>query len=364
MRGRCFMKKAAVVSKSAVCAFALAGMVLFAGCGGGGGKSALIGYWICVDESSNEMDMELFSDGTAAYKKEALNLSLAGEWSIVDKRFVSSTSVAGVTTRSTYDYKISGYELTLVNDKGEATLFVKKEKLEEYREKQVKQAIEQLDKNFVSVQGGTFTMGCTQEQDNECQSDEKPAHSVTVGNFQIGKYEITQGLWKAIMGNNPSKITGDDNLPVGYISWDTVQVFIKMLNAKTGKKYRLPTEAEWEYAARGGNKSTGYTYSGSDNIDDVAWYKGNSDSKTHPVGTKQANELGIYDMTGNVWEWVSDWYGNYNSDAQNNPTGPSTGSIRVGRGGCWYNSAQYCRVFLRGEFKPTDRLGFRLVLAP
>jgi formylglycine-generating enzyme required for sulfatase activity len=212
------------------------------------------------------------------------------------------------------------------------------------------------DLAMVSVQGGTFTMGCTGEQVRDCDSDEKPAHSVTVGNFNIGKFEVTQRLWKQIMGNNPSKFKGDD-LPVENVSWNDIQEFIKKLNEQTGKKYRLPTEAEWEYAARGGNKSKGYKYSGSNNIDEVAWYDGNSGDKTNEVGTKSPNELGIYDMSGNVWEWVSDRYGKYTSEAKTNPTGPSSGSYRVIRGGGWGNGARVCRVSNRDGGDPESRDG-------
>ena len=196
---------------------------------------------------------------------------------------------------------------------------------------------------MVYVAGGTFTMGATAEQGSDAYSDEKPTHSVTVSDFYIGKYEVTQAQWKAIMGSNPSYFKGD-NLPVENVSWDDIQEFIRKLNAQTGKRFRLPTEAEWEYAARGGNKSKGYKYSGSDNVDDVAWYYDNSSRKTHPVGQKSPNELGIYDMTGNVCEWCQDWYGSYSSSSQTNPTGPSSGSIRVLRGGSWYSHAGTCRV--------------------
>jgi len=220
--------------------------------------------------------------------------------------------------------------------------------------------------NFVFVQGGTFMMGCTEEQGNDCGEYEKPAHSVTVKDFYIGKYEVTQGLWMAVMGNNPSKITGDDNLPVESVSWNDVQEFIEKLNAKTDKTYRLPTEAEWEYAARGGNVSKGYKYSGSSNIDDVAWYDGNSGETTHPVGTKQHNELGIYDMSGNLWEWVSDYNGSYNSFSAMNPQGPSSGSARVLRGGSWHIVAWNCRVSNRYSHIPSSNrshVGFRLALS-
>jgi formylglycine-generating enzyme required for sulfatase activity len=214
---------------------------------------------------------------------------------------------------------------------------------------------------MVFVKGGTFTMGCTAEQGSDCLDDAKPAHSVTLSDFSIGKYEVTQAEWTAVMGSNPSNFKGD-SLPVESVSWDDVQEFLRKLNAATGKRYRLPTEAEWEYAARGGNASGGNKYSGSNNIDDVAWYNG---SKTYVVGSKRGNELGIYDMSGNVWEWCSDWFGDYSSSAQTNPMGASSGSIRVFRGGYWYDDARYCTVAYRGTYLSCCRsnvLGFRVVL--
>jgi formylglycine-generating enzyme required for sulfatase activity len=153
---------------------------------------------------------------------------------------------------------------------------------------------------------------------------------------------------------------------VEQVSWNDIQSFLKKLNTATGKRFRLPTEAEWEYAARGGNKSRGYTYSGSNTLSSVGWHVGNSGSKTHAVGQKQANELGLYDMSGNVWEWCSDWYGRnyYSSSSSNNPKGPSSGSSRVLRGGSWSSSASYCRVADRNNYKPDLRYynyGFRVV---
>jgi formylglycine-generating enzyme required for sulfatase activity len=216
---------------------------------------------------------------------------------------------------------------------------------------------------MVFVQGGKFTMGCTSEQ-YDCKNDEKPLHQVILSSFNIGKYEVTQAQWKAIMGYNPSYFTGD-KLPVEMVSWDDAQEFIYRLNAATGKRYRLPTEAEWEYAARGGDKSKGYRYSGGNNIDNIAWYDNNADSTTHTVGLKQANELGIYDMSGNVYEWCSDWYGDYSSSTQTNPRGPATGSYRVIRGSSWNRIPSYCRVAFRGYNSPDigrHRLGLRLVL--
>ncbi|MDR3261780.1 MAG: formylglycine-generating enzyme family protein, partial [Tannerella sp.] len=218
-----------------------------------------------------------------------------------------------------------------------------------------------VDIQMVLVRSGTFTMGCTSEQD-VCYNDEKPAHKVTLSYFYIGKYEVTQKQWTDIMGTNPSKFKGD-NLPVEGVSWNAVQEFISKLNAQTGKNYRLPTEAEWEYAARGGESSRGYKYSGSNNVGEVAWYSGNSGDKTHPVGTKKANELGIYDMSGNVWEWCSDWYGAYSSSSQTNPQGATSGSYRVARGGGWSGYARNVRVPFRNARAPGNRssyLGFRL----
>ena len=248
---------------------------------------------------------------------------------------------------------------------------------------------------MVFVEGGTFVMGCTNEQhkgddDDEpgkecddnaarfktCDCDEKPAHKVTLSSFYVGKYEVTQGIWKAVMGGNPSDTfsgrygVGDD-YPVYYVNWNDVMKFIAALNAKTGKNYRLPTEAEWEFAARGGNKSKGYMYSGSDSLGDVTWYRdgnrtyGTSAFGTKPVGTKAPNELGVYDMSGNVWEWVSDWYGykTYASSPVTNPTGPKKGTCRVIRGGSW--ATGWGRVSNR-NCDPQSRsgryfrLGFRL----
>jgi formylglycine-generating enzyme required for sulfatase activity len=225
-----------------------------------------------------------------------------------------------------------------------------------------------LEIEMVFVKGGTYTMGCTSEQ-NDCGNDEKPTHQITLNDFQIGKYEVTQKQWTTIMGKNPSYFKGD-NLPVEQVSWNDVQVFIQKLNQKTGKKYRLPTEAEWEYAARGASTAlTGSAalYAGSNSIDEVAWYSGNSDSKTYPVGQKRENALGVYDMSGNVWEWCSDWYGNYSTGIHSNPKGAPSGTTRVRRGGSWNLVAQYCRVSDRISnypgYKYSD-LGFRLALAP
>ena len=219
--------------------------------------------------------------------------------------------------------------------------------------------------NMVKVSGGTFQMGATSEQGSYVDSDEQPVHQVTLSDYYIGETEVTQELWQAVMGSNPSKFTGSGLLPVEKVSWDDCQTFITKLNVLTGMQFRLPTEAEWEFAARGGNSSQGYKYSGSNNIDDVAWYTNNSNSKTHEVGTKAPNELGIYDMSGNVWEWCQDWDGSYSSSAQTNPTGPTSGAERVYRGGSFFGYAGYCRVSDRNYYTPGYRiyiLGLRLAL--
>jgi formylglycine-generating enzyme required for sulfatase activity len=210
-------------------------------------------------------------------------------------------------------------------------------------------------------------MGCTSDPGSDCNDEnEKPAHKVTLSDFYIGKYEVTQAQWEAVMGNNPSDFRDCKTCPIEVVSWEDVQEFIKKLNTKTGLNYRLPTEAEWEYAARGGTQSKGYKYSGSNNADEVAWYLDDLERKTHPVGTKKANELGIYDMSGNVWEWCSDWYGAYNSEAQTNPKGSAEGEVplRIIRGGGWDYDVQGVRVSYRfygmqGE-SSENSLGFRL----
>jgi formylglycine-generating enzyme required for sulfatase activity/serine/threonine protein kinase len=239
--------------------------------------------------------------------------------------------------------------------------------LERQREQERKTSnpiIQKLQSDMVYVQGGTFTMGCTSEQGNDCYNYEKPTHQVTLSSFYINKYEVTQALWSAVMGSNPSYFSGCDQCPVEKVSWNDVQEFIRKLNIMTGRSYRLPTEAEWEYAARGGRSSRGYKYSGSNSLGQVAWFKDNGSDKTHPVGQKQANELGLYDMSGNVWEWCSDWYGSYSSQSMTDPKGPSSGSGRVGRGGSWSGESWYIRLSYRNYYLPVDshyNLGFRLV---
>lgn len=233
--------------------------------------------------------------------------------------------------------------------------------------------VEGVSFTMIAVEGGTFQMGATSDQGSEAIDEEKPAHSVTLSNYYLGETEVTQALWKAVIGN-PSEWKGDkltadgDNLPISCVSWNDCQEFIRKLNQKTGKNFRLPTEAEWEYAARGGKKSKGYKYAGSNTIDQVAWYWDNGKDKTRAVKTKSPNELGLYDMSGNLCEWCQDWYSSdyYANSPSKNPKGPSSGSCHVLRSGSLGSDAKYCRVSNRGYNTPDDwsrYYGFRLALS-
>ena len=217
---------------------------------------------------------------------------------------------------------------------------------------------------MVRVEAGTFTMGATPEQDDP-DSGEKPPHSVTLtDDYFIGEHEVTQALWRAVMGHDPSHFDGDD-LPVESVSWDDCQAFISRLNELTGRHFRLPTEAEWEYAARGGNNSGGYLFAGSNDPDAVAWFGDNSNQTTHPVKTKLPNELGLYDMTGNVWEWCLDLWARYSNAPQTNPTSSGSAFGPVFRGGSWFSEVWRCRITFRNHCSADyhfDFLGLRLAL--
>lgn len=224
--------------------------------------------------------------------------------------------------------------------------------------------IKELIDNMVRVEGSTFMMGATPEQGEEAFNDEKPTHRVTLSTFYIGRYPVTQEQWKAVMGSNPSYFQGERH-PVEQVNWMDCQDFVQKLSEMTGMTFRLPTEAEWEYAARGGKKSKGYKYSGGDLLPQVAWYNDNSGSTSHEIGQKSPNELGLYDMSGNIWEWVQDWKGDFTEGDQINPTGPETGDERICRGGGWNREHDRCRVSYRGDDLPDLRyrsLGLRVVL--
>ncbi|WP_020535902.1 SUMF1/EgtB/PvdO family nonheme iron enzyme [Lewinella cohaerens] len=226
---------------------------------------------------------------------------------------------------------------------------------------------------FIYVEGGTFIMGCQEGRDSDCFDWEKPAHKVTLSSFYLSKYQVTQAQWREVMGSDPPELynKGCDECPVEGVNWNDIQRFLQKLNTQTGQSYRLPTEAEWEYAARGGKDSKGYLYSGSNDIGEVAWCKVNAEKgntygskkTTRPIGGKRANELGLYDMCGNVWEWCSDWFVEYENFAQQNPCGPKSGVLRITRGGSWDDYSLRCRAAYRTAALPVARggnIGFRL----
>ena len=220
---------------------------------------------------------------------------------------------------------------------------------------------------MVEVKGGSFLMGASMKQINDAHEDEYPLHNVTLNDYYIGQTEVTQELWKAVMGSVPGSYK-NAKYPVGGVSWLECQQFITKLNEMTGENFRLPTEAEWEYAARGSSGAKECLYAGSNTLDNVAWYNGNSSIRPHEVATKIPNQLALYDMSGNAMEWCSDWYGAYSSDAQTNPTGPAEGTLRVCRGGGWGYGSDLCRVSCRNSFAPSnsmnENLGLRLVWEP
>jgi len=224
--------------------------------------------------------------------------------------------------------------------------------------------LDSIANNMVWVTGGRFVMG-----NIAGEVDEKPENEIVIDGFAINKYPVTQYEWRMVMGNNPSEFSGCDQCPVEMVSWNDAQRFIEKLNNMTGKKYVLPTEAEWEYAAKGGLQTNRYRYSGSDNIEEIGWYNDNSGKHPHPVGEKMPNELGLYDMTGNVWEWCQDWYHKnyYETQPKNNPIGPKAGGARVRRGGSWFTQARNCKTTTRNSVQQDykdDIGGFRLAQYP
>lgn len=267
-------------------------------------------------------------------------------------------------------------DIRLKKEVEEKRIAEEKKRKEENRMAEVEGQVATSDREFtvkgisfkmIYVEGGAFRMGATREQGKDAKYDEKPAHLVTLSSYHIGETPVTQALWKAVMRKNPSGNKGDNNLPVEQVSWYDCQEFIQKLNQLTGKMFRLPTEAEWEYAARGGKHRSPYKYAGSNSMDEVAWCDDNrGDVSTHPVKTKKPNALGIYDMSGNVCEWCQDWYTGYSGSAQTNPKGPSKGSRRVMRGDGWRAfRTSHCRTSGRCNGRPdfwNNDIGFRLAL--
>lgn len=341
--------------------------------------------WTSSDPSVVDVDDDglLFANGlgsatVTAATTDGTNLTATCSV-VVTRRYSYSNDVNcdGVVTAADvtalYDYLLSGDKTYIsssdVNDDGTVTATDVTSVYEEIlngsngnnNDNSVEFNVNGVTFKMIRVEGGTFTMGATPEQGGEPRSDEKPAHDVTLSTFYICQTEVTQELWQAVMGSNPSPYSGT-NLPVSNISWDNCQEFISNLNQITGKTFRLPTEAEWEYAARGGNKSQGYKYAGSNNVDEVAWYSSNT---THTVATKMPNELGLYDMSGNVWEWCQDFYSSlyYTISPSTNPAGPTFGSKHVGRGGGVGFTATGCRVAYRDSNGPDADDGMRLVMS-
>ena len=325
----------------------------------------------------SELDLERLTEGTFRIKNTGNGVltwavSLTGtDWlSLGDKKSGNLQSGATATITLTVNRSLltEGDNRTTVNirtNAGDKQLPVKAYRLQ----------LSDVLPEMVYVEGGTFMMGATEEQGSEAEAKEKPVHEVTLDNFYIGKYEITQLQWEFVMGttvkeqrdkaNTSWSLYGvGDDYPMYYVSWNEAVEFCEELSRRTGKTYRLPTEAEWEYAARGGQHADNTKYAGSNSIDAVAWY---NSIQTHPVGKKQPNGLGVYDMSGNVWEWCSDWYNKdyYSGSPSVNPQGPTSGSSSVNRGGCWSSSAVSCRVSCRDNDVPDNRgyyLGFRIVL--
>jgi len=244
--------------------------------------------------------------------------------------------------------------------------------------------LKEIENNMVFVKGATFTMGCTFEQEGDCKDSEIPAHDVILKDFYISKYEVTQKQWRAIMGDNPSAFQGCDSCPIENVSFLSVQEFIKKLNLLSGKNYGLPVETQWEYAARGGitavltdsttplevlamDTIVTFKYAGGNNLEELAFFDANSENKTHIVGSKKPNSLGLYDMSGNVWELCDEWYISYWVKTQKNQNEVINSKFRSCRGGSWRSTAPNCRVSNRGGSTPekaADFLGFRLVLNP
>lgn len=317
-----------------------------------------------LSKTSMSFEAESGSDSFSITSNTSWNISSSDSWCTVSS--TSSSGNASMTVNVAENKSTESRSATITVTSGDLSLSiaVSQAGADPYSQSEQTFTVNGVSFKMIRVDGGTFTMGATSEQGNDADSDESPTHRVTLSTYYIGETEVTWELWRAVMGSNPS--TWAAKQPVENVSWDDCQTFISRLNNLTGQNFRLPTEAEWEFAARGGNESRGYKYSGSNTLSNVAWYwDDKGPMETNDVATKAANELGLYDMSGNVWEWCQDWHGSYDSSSQMNPTGPSSGSLRVLRGGCWYNPARSCRVSKRYCFTPDDgdyAIGLRLAL--
>ncbi|MCF0212211.1 MAG: SUMF1/EgtB/PvdO family nonheme iron enzyme [Bacteroidales bacterium] len=307
---------------------------------------------------------EIFSDGGYSIIERGVCWNTTGTPTILDCRTIDgggvgsfACTVTGLTPNT--EYFVRAYARTR-----EGVFYGEQRSFSTIDYVSTTYTVNGVSFTMVFLKGGTFTMGGTVEQGSDANADELPVHNVTLESFSIGETEVTQALWQAVMGSNPSLTTGS-NLPVENVSWNDVQTFLTKLNSITGQNFALPTEAEWEYAARGGYQGQGYTFSGSDCVGDVAWHIGNSSGRTQAVKSKAPNQIGLYDMSGNVWEWCQDWYGEYCADGQADPTGAADGTERVMRGGGWNSYPLYCRVSCRHADSPLNSsgfIGFRLVL--
>lgn len=320
------------------------------------------------------------SDSFTITSNTSWSISSSDSWCTVSS--ISGSGNASMTVNVTENTSTESRSTTITVTAGDLSqsIAVNQAGADPYSQSEQMFTVNGVRFKMIRVDGGTFTMGATSEQGSDADSDESPTHRVTLSTYYIGETEVTQALWQAVMGQKPTSDGSQwsstyglgNNYPAYYVSWNDCQEFIRKLNSLTGQSFRLPTEAEWEFAARGGNESRGYKYSGSNALSNVAWYWDNIPSQesgtagygTQNVATKSPNELGLYDMSGNVWEWCQDWYGNYSSSSLTNPMGPSSGSYRVHRGGSYAYDAGGCRVSNRGIMAPGGRgiLGLRLAL--
>ena len=348
--------------------------------------SNTVGFRLALSLFGDNPQLQLNKDNltfTAAGHGETFNITSNTSWSITsDKSWCTLNTLSGsrnatVTVNVSENTSISSRTATITVTAGgiPLTITVTQAGIKSGEKGYETFTVNGVSFKMIRVEGGTFTMGATSEQGGDADKDESPSHLVTLSTYYIGETEVTQELWRAVMKlyydyDYPSSFSGQQR-PVERVNWSECNVFVTKLNTLTGWKFRLPTEAEWEFAARGGNKSLGYKYAGSNCIDDVAWYSKNAFNVagdaygTHPVAAKLPNELGLYDMSGNVEEWCQDWSDNYSSNSQTNPTGPESGYSRVIRGGSWGTGAKGCRVSNRSASAPYSHhyeIGLRLAL--